>query len=91
MPNHLHCLLRPQENIELKDIMHSIKSYTGLKANRLLGRRGKFWQEDYFDRYIRNYEHFESAVDYINLNPVKAGLCEKPADWKFGSAYYRAA
>ncbi len=91
MPNHVHLLLRPSENIALEDIMHSIKSYTALKINRLLNRTGKFWQEDYFDRYIRNYEHFEKTISYIELNPVKAKLCEKSSDWKFSSAYFRNA
>lgn len=85
MPNHTHFLLRPMQNYALRDIMHSIKSYTALKANRLLNRSGRFWQEDYFDRYIRDYEHFEKTINYIEMNPVKANLCENPTDWKFSS------
>lgn len=84
MPNHIHVLLKPFE--ELSDIMHSIKSYTASKANKLLGRKGRFWQTDYFDRYIRNYEHLENTLNYIEMNPVKAGLCDMPEDWEFGSA-----
>jgi REP element-mobilizing transposase RayT len=87
MPNHVHFLLKPFENFELEKILHSIKSFTALKANRILKRSGKFWQEEYFDRYIRNYEHFEKTIGYIEMNPVKAGLCENPSDWKFSSAY----
>ncbi len=41
MPNHIHFLLRPAGGIELEDIIHSIKSYSALKANRLLKRSGK--------------------------------------------------
>ncbi|HVE56061.1 MAG TPA: transposase [Pyrinomonadaceae bacterium] len=88
MPNHVHFLLRPFENHTLEKIIHSIKSFTAQKANQILNRRGKFWQEEYFDRYIRNYEHFEKTINYIELNPVKAKLCEKPTDWKFSSAYF---
>jgi len=88
MPNHVHFLLRPFENHKLEKIIHSIKSFTAQKANQILNRRGKFWQEEYFDRYIRNYEHFEKTINYIELNPVKAKLCEKPTDWKFSSAYF---
>ncbi len=71
--------------------MHSFKSFTSQKANKIINRKGKFWQEDYFDRFIRNYEHFEKTLNYIENNPVKAGLCEKPSDWKYGSAYNRSA
>jgi putative DNA methylase len=88
MPNHIHFLIRPAENHKLEKIIHSLKSFTAQQANKLLNRRGKFWQEEYFDRYIRNYEHFEKTINYIEMNPVKAGLCAKPADWKFSSAYF---
>jgi REP element-mobilizing transposase RayT len=88
MPNHIHFLLTPNENHSLSEIIHSIKSYTSQKANKILRRKGKFWEEDYFDRYIRNYEHFEQTVAYIENNPVKARLCEKASDWKFSSAYF---
>ncbi len=42
MPNHGHILLKPNEGIELPDIMHSIKSYTAHEANRILNRKGQF-------------------------------------------------
>ena len=86
MPNHIHFLLRPAEAYKLEDIVHSIKSYTALKANRALGRKGQFWQEEYFDRYIRDYNHFIHTVSYIEWNPVKAGLCRAPKEWAFSSA-----
>src|SRR5713226_7085512 len=60
MPNHVHLLAAPCLAHSLSDIMHSIKSYTAQEANRLLGRKGNFWFEDYFDRYIRNAKHFEN-------------------------------
>jgi putative DNA methylase len=69
--------------------MHSIKSYTGSEANKMLKRKGAFWQEDYFDRYIRNSKHYVAVVDYIENNPVKARLCKNPEDWPYSSAYFR--
>jgi REP element-mobilizing transposase RayT len=86
MPNHVHVLLSPLENMPLASVMHSMKSFTANQANRLLGRRGRFWSVEYFDRYIRNHEHFENTVTYIENNPVKAGLCRVPSEWRFGSA-----
>lgn len=87
MPNHAHLLLRPKEGFEVSKIMHSIKSFAANKANKILERKGDFWQHESFDRFIRNYKHFERVVCYIENNPVKANLCEKPEDWKFSSAY----
>jgi REP element-mobilizing transposase RayT len=55
----------------------------------MLGRKGRFWQKEYFDRYIRSARHFAKVVAYIENNPVKARLCEKAANWPFGSAAFR--
>lgn len=89
MPNHIHLLLKPLDDWELYKIMQSFKSFTALEANRTLNRTGKFWMREYFDRYIRDYEHFEKAFRYIENNPVKANFCEKPEDWEFSSAFVR--
>jgi len=90
MPNHIHFLLTPIDNHPLSQIMHSLKSYTALKANRMLGRTGEFWMEDYFDRYIRDENQYEKTIAYIENNPVKARLCSRPEEWRFSSAWWRA-
>ncbi len=89
MPNHIHSLMARFEEFEFSDILHSLKSYTAHEANKLLHRTGQFWQEDYFDRYMRNQDHFDKTVKYIENNPVKAGLCLKPIDWPFSSAGFK--
>ena len=88
MPNHVHLLLRPNRGISLSTIMKSIKSVSAHKINKLLGRSGPVWQPDYFDRYIRDEKHHAKAIRYIEKNPVKAGLCSEPSEWKFSSAAY---
>lgn len=89
MPNHLHVLLTPNSAWPLSRIMKLFKSYTSHKANEILDRRGQFWMEDYFDRYIRDHKHFMNAIAYIENNPVKAGLCDQAGDWMFSSASFR--
>jgi len=91
MPNHVHAIFLPLAGCTLTGILHSWKSYTSKVANRILRRAGQFWEEDYFDRYIRDEEHFLAAIAYIEENPVKAGLCVRPADWPYASARYRSA
>ena len=83
MPTHVHVLLTPRCGDSVSDIVHSWKSFTSKQANRILGKRGQFWQEDYFDRYIRDQPHFDATLEYINQNPVKAGLYRNPQDWPF--------
>jgi len=89
MPNHVHLLVAPCFTHTLSSIMHSLKSYTAQQANKILQRKGGFWFEDYFDRYIRNSKHFENAVGYIESNPVRSGLCKSLRDWRFSSASCR--
>ena len=89
MPNHVHTLMSRFDENELRNILHSIKSYTAHEANKILGRVGQFWIEDYFDRFMRNQRHFERTVRYIENNPVKAGLCREPGDWPYSSAWFK--
>jgi putative DNA methylase len=89
MPNHVHFMITPLSSWELSDVIQKFKSFTSHEANKTLRREGKFWQEDYFDRYIRDYEHFADTVSYIENNPVKARLCKKHSDWPWSSARFR--
>jgi hypothetical protein len=65
------------------------KSLVVVAANRRLGRNGRFWQPDYWDRFMRNEEQRSKAIRYIENNPVKAKLCRVPEEWPFSSARFR--
>ena len=58
MPNHVHVLVTPLGDHSLSGVVHSWKSYTATQANKLLGRSGPFWHADYFDRFMRDEDHF---------------------------------
>lgn len=58
-------------------------------VNAHFERSGQWWQEDYFNRYIRDEAHFHKAVHYIENKPVKAGLVKEPKEWPWGSAKWR--
>jgi len=89
MPNHVHSLIEMVEGHSLGGILHSWKSYTAKKANRILGRSGQFWDEDYYDRTIRDDDHLRIAIEYIEQNPVKARLVTNARQWKYSSARRR--
>jgi REP element-mobilizing transposase RayT len=93
MPNHVHVVhvvMTPRQDWSVSKTVFSWKSFTASRANALLGRHGTFWQPDYFDRFIRNEQHFAAAVSYVEQNPVVAGLCSQPEEWPFSSARRRA-
>ncbi len=93
MPNHCHVLIEPPEGAALGKIVLSWKNYTARFINEYKSRTGvrpsQVWQREYWDRFIRNERHFEAAKNYIAMNPVKAGLVDKPEDWPWGSVKQR--
>lgn len=90
MPNHVHVLVEPLGTYELGAIVRSWKSFSAAKINKQLGRSGRLWAADYFDRYIRNEAHYQATLSYVENNPVKAGLCTAPEEWPYSSALDRA-
>jgi len=68
MPNHVHAVfvLNPAQSLE--KIILSCKGFTARKINSLLGRKGNFWQRDYFDRLVRDTNHLANCVRYIKRN-----------------------
>ena len=83
MPNHVHVLFTPLPGFTMSRIIHTWKSWSAHKINTLLGRAGRLWQIEYFDRLIRDHKHFTEVFNYIIYNPVSAGLCTSPLDWPF--------
>jgi len=89
MANHVHVVMETLPDHPLSGVIHSWKSFSANEANRVLKRRGWFWQPEYFDRAIRDDKHLEAAIRYTEDNPVKARLVESPEDWPFSSAPLR--
>lgn len=89
MPNHVHTLFKVSGTSPLSKIMQNWKSISAVAANKLLNRSGDFWQEDYWDTFMRDEEQTRKAIRCIENNPVKAKLCRTPEAWPFGSARFR--
>lgn len=87
MPNHVHFLAGFGEGVSMAKAIADLKGSTSHKINKIVGRKGAFWYRDYFDRFIRDNEHFENTLAYIHRNPVKAGLCRNFLDFPFSSGH----
>ncbi len=88
MPNHVHALFKVDAT-PMAEILESWKKHTAQMANRLLGRRGEFWQADYWDTFMRDSGHELETRTYIESNPAKAGLVLDPKAWPWSSARFR--
>ncbi len=88
MPNHVHVLLTP--HVEVPKFMRWVKGSTARQANNILGLTGQpFWQDETWDRWVKNGDEFRRIWRYIEENPVTAGLVKKAEDWPWSSASRR--
>jgi len=80
MPDHVHLLLTPEadENgtVSIPEIMQAIKGTSAHEINKYLGRKGRVWQEESFDRAMREVDNTRARIEYIQGNPVRAGLVD---------------
>ena len=70
----------------MTDILRLIKGATAREANKILNRRGAFWQHESYDRVVRDEKELNRIIWYTINNPVKAGLVKNAEDWKW--SYY---
>jgi len=85
MPNHVHILIEP--GVPLARVTHRVKGTSARAANKILGLEShRFWQDESFDHWVRSAAEFMRIKNYIEHNPVKAGLVNFPADWLWSSA-----
>ncbi|MFN0073828.1 MAG: REP-associated tyrosine transposase, partial [Chloroflexota bacterium] len=86
MPNHVHVLVKTFPEYPISRVVHTWKSFTAKRINAHLERTGTIWQADYHDRFMRTDEHLAATREYIEMNPVKAGLVATPVAWRWSSA-----
>ena len=78
-PNHWHALLVPEDARahSLSEVMKRLKGRTARRIRLLLPGIGRFWQGEWFDRWVRDDAEWDRIVTYIRNNPVKAGLAHE--------------
>ena len=88
MDNHIHFIIRPAKGENLSKIMQWINSVFAMRYNKITGGFGPVWNGRFWSRVIRNIIEFLIVYEYISVNPVKAGLCESPDEYRFGGMYF---
>ena len=86
MPNHVHLLLSPGEDITLERAVQLIKDGFSFRAAREGDFRGGVWQRGYVDHRVRDPRDYLFHREYIHQNPVRSRLVVSPAEYKFSSA-----
>ena len=76
MPNHVHILASIHEPFTLGQTLKTWKGFSARQVNKRMNLSGPVWQKSYFDRSIRDEEHFRDCAMYIRTNPTKAQVQE---------------
>lgn len=98
LPDHIHCIWSLPENDKNYSVRWSeikrlfTRSYLdrigpGEERNisRLKRREAAIWQRRFWEHTLVDEEDLKRHIDYIHFNPVKHGLVERVADWKWSS------
>lgn len=77
MPNHVHLLVKPNDDENVFKLIGGMKGYSARVCNALLGRtKQAFWMEDSYNRIVRDFDELRAFRDYIRRNPEEAKLRE---------------
>jgi putative transposase len=85
LPDHCHAICAPAHPTTISLVIKSVEQSSTSAINQQRGTEGELWQPRFFDRTLRTVEEYNEKVEYIHLNPVKAGLVRRPQDWPWSS------
>jgi len=90
MPNHVHLIVVPLRADSLARLFgEAHRRYTRL-INERHEWQGHLWQ-DRFHSTVLDERYLLAAVRYVELNPVRAGLCRHPEAWRWSSVHAHMA
>ena len=89
MPNHIHVLMTLPGATSLEKAMQLIKGGFSFRAKKELGFQGEIWQRGYSDVRILDLSSFQRHREYVDNNPVKAGLAIRADEYSYGTAYLK--
>ena len=85
MPDYTHWLVQLGKKDPLSLVVNRIKSASARFANRVLARKGAFWEPGYHDHGLRREEDLRGVARYNMIaNPLRAGLVQRVGDYPFG-------
>jgi putative transposase len=89
MPHHLHLVIDIPPDKSISDYMRDFKRQTSREFFKSINlETGRLWQEKFDDLDLINYQTFSTKINYIHMNPVRAGLVNEPQDWPYSSARF---
>ena len=85
MPTHIHLVLRQTVDegisIFMNNILNSYSRYFNIKQKR----KGPLWEGRFKNVRVETDEQLMHLTRYVHLNPVTAGIVDKPEEWRYSS------
>ncbi len=85
MNNHVHILIETKNINELSKYMQFLNSRYAMYYNKKYKRVGYVFRDRYASEGIYSEKQLYNCINYIYNNPVKAGMCSKPEEYKFSN------
>jgi len=85
MRNHVHFIAVPESGFSLAKMIHTVHRRYAYYHNQKFRHSGHLWEGRYYSCVLDD-NHLMAAVRYVERNPVRSGIVEKPWDWVWSSA-----
>jgi putative transposase len=89
MPDHVHVLLSLGPDLSIEKAVQMIKGNLSYRAKKELEYPGEIWQKGFSEVQITTETSFIYHQNYINENPVRAGLARSAEEYPYCSAYLK--
>ena len=87
LPQHLHLLIEPPQEVEISDIMHSLNTAYSKYFNSYYNRRGHLFRERFKTCLVEKDIYMADVIEHIHKNPVRLRITDSAADYPYSSAY----
>jgi putative transposase len=83
MPDHVHLfVVFPPSGMTLPQWVRALRTVVGKRLLEMSHSK-PHWQEGFFDHVLRSSESYSEKWNYVQINPVRAGLCTEPEQWPY--------
>ncbi len=86
MPEHFHLIITPAETLSVEQAVQRIKGGFSYRIKKELGFAGEIWEKSFTNHRIRDVDDYEAHRKYVELNPVRRGLCSEGQEYAYSSA-----
>jgi putative transposase len=90
MTNHIHFLVTPENKSAVSDTMKVVGSRYATYINRSYGRTGTLWEGRHRSSLVQTERYLLTCMRYIELNPVRAGMVQRPEAYRWSSYAFNA-